>query len=532
MNFRLLAKVLGLLLTLESVAMAACGTFAALDFVEPEGSATVPLFVASGLTFTAGILLVIFGIGKHERIPRREGVMIVGLGWVLSGIFGSIPFILCEPGLSIEAALFEAVSGFTTTGSTVIADLTEWPRGILLWRSVTQWLGGLGILVLFVAILSTLGGGAKSLFRNESSFESGEAATARIRDTAITLWKVYLTLTVVCILGLKGLGLTWFNAVAHAFTTVATGGFSPHNESIGYYSSWSNGVWIELWIELFMLLGSVSFLIYVVLMRRNWGRLKREEEAKWYLTLAALGIAGVWLVGVWGGGHDSGETLRDATFTVISIVSTTGYVTSDYELWPVGTHFIILALMLIGGCAGSTAGGMKVSRLILLIRLAYHEIVRAFRPNQVLRMQVNGNPIDDTARAQTVLFVALFALMALGAMVVVAILETRPPPGEELPVGGGSGAPVGEVQPAAGPGPAPAGADQGAEERFDFESTVAAVLATFGNIGPGFGSVGPHDNFAHLRPATHFFLALLMVLGRLELYAVLVLFVPSAWKKY
>ncbi|NNC88333.1 MAG: TrkH family potassium uptake protein [Akkermansiaceae bacterium] len=494
MNFRLLAKVLGLLLTLVSVAMGSCGVFAMLDPVEPEGTAVVPLFTASALTLIAGILLVIFGIGNYDRIPRREGVVIVGMGWVLSGLFGAIPFILCEPGLAAEAALFESVSGFTTTGSTVIVDLEEWPRAILLWRAVMQWLGGLGILVLFVAILSTIGGGAKSLFRNESSFQAGEAATARIRDTALTLLKIYVTLTLTCILGLRALGLTWFNAVAHAFPTLGTGGFSPHNESIAYYSEWANGLYIELWLEVFMLLGSISFLIYVVLMRRNWPRLRREEELKWYLLIVAIGVAGVWLVGSWGGGRDVGESFRGALFTVVSIASTTGFASADYEQWPVGTHFIILALMLIGGCAGSTAGGMKVSRLILLVRSAYHEIVRAFRPNQVFRMQVNGNPIDETSRTQTVLFVALFSLTALGAMVIVAIMETR--------------------------------------NGVDFETTVAAVLSTFGNIGPGFGSVGPTDNFAHLRPTTHAFLAFLMILGRLELYAAMVLFLPAAWKKY
>ena len=191
----------------------------------------------------------------------------------------------------------------------------------------------------------------------------------------------------------------------------------------------------------------------------------------------------------------AGEALRGAAFTVISIASTTGYATADYEQWPVAVYFILLVLMLAGGCAGSTSGGMKVSRLILLVRSASQEIVKAFRPNQILRMQVNDNPIDDTARAQTVLFVALFAGMALVSMVVVAVIET------------GHGT-------------------------IDFETTVATVLATFGNIGPGYGEVGPADNYAHFQPVTHLFLSLLMVLGRLELYAVLVLFVPAVWRKY
>ncbi|MDA0766897.1 MAG: TrkH family potassium uptake protein [Verrucomicrobia bacterium] len=494
MNFRLLAKVLGLLLTLESLAMVVCGCFAILDPVEATTSAVAPLMTAGGLTFMAGVILVICGMGKHTKIPRREGVVIVGLGWLLCAGFGAIPFVLSEPGLTLEAAVFESVSGFTTTGSTVIDDLQAWPRGVLLWRSVTQWLGGLGILVLFVAILSAVSGGAKSLFRNESSFNSGESASARIKDTALSLWKVYVVLTVICLLGLRGLGMSWFDAVNHAFTCLATGGFSTYDDSIAHFSDWDTSLWIEIWLEIFMVLGSVSFLIYAVAMRRNWGRLKREEEAKWYLGILAVAVIGVCFVGLVAGGQDSGATLRGAVFTVISCMSTTGYATTDYELWPVGAHFILLGLMLIGGCAGSTSGGMKVSRLLLVVRAAFHEIVRAFRPNQIFRMQVNGNPIDDAARAQTVMFVALFALMAMGSMVVVAILES------------GNGG--------------------------NFETMVAAVLATFGNIGPGFGEVGPTDTFSHLRPGTHAFLALLMVLGRLELYAVLVLFVPAAWKKY
>ncbi|MFP6866492.1 MAG: potassium transporter TrkG, partial [Roseibacillus sp.] len=302
MNFRFLAKALGLLLTLESVAMTVCGVFAHYDPISVREGAALPLLAAAGITFVVGIILIVIGWGRFERIPRREGVMIVGLGWVLSGIFGAIPFVLAEPGLAPSAALFESVSGYTTTGSTVIANLEEWPRGILLWRAVMQWLGGLGILVLFVAILSSMGGGAKSLFRNESSFQLGEATTPRIRDTALSLWKVYLALTLACLLGLRALGMSWFDAVAHSFTCLATGGFSPYNDSIAHFSDWKTGLWIEIWLEIFMLLGSISFLIYVVIARRDWDRLKlkRHEEVRWYLLMVVFGILAVWAVGVWG----------------------------------------------------------------------------------------------------------------------------------------------------------------------------------------------------------------------------------------
>ncbi|MEM9080347.1 MAG: TrkH family potassium uptake protein [Verrucomicrobiota bacterium] len=493
MNLKLLAKVLGLLLTLESIALLACAGFSVWDS-GVEASASRALLITAGVALGLGVFGMILGRGKYERIPRREGVMIVGSGWLLSAIVGSLPFILSEPGLRPGAAFFESMSGLTTTGSTAIADLEAWPRGILLWRAVSQWLGGLGILVLFVALLATLGAGTKSLFRNESSFEASEVSHTKIRDTAKMLWKIYLILTVTCALGLRVLGVSWFDSVAHAMTCVATGGFSTHNESIGYFSDWETGLAIELWIVLFMLLGSISFLIYVVILRRNWERLKREEEVKWYLGIIVGAIVACVVIKFALGDMAIGESLRGAVFTVVSIVSSTGYGTVDFEAWPVGSHFVILGLMLMGGCAGSTAGGAKVSRIMLLFRAVHQEIVQAFRPNQVFRLQVNGNPIDDAGRAHTVLFVALFWLIAILSMMVVAVLETA--------------------------------------HGVDFETTVAAVLTTLSNIGPGFGEVGPTDNFGHFRQGTLIYLAFLMVMGRLELFAFLVLLIPAAWRKY
>ena len=492
-NFRLFSRVLGLLLMLESLALFACALFGGFDAGMGD-SATIALGVAALSALLSGATLAFLGRGKYDRIPRREAVLIVGAGWLLSGVIGSVPFILSDPGLPVGAAFFESVSGLTTTGSTVIADLSQWPRSILLWRALSQWFGGLGILVLFVALLSSLGAGTKSLFRNESSFEASEASHAKIRDTAVLLWRIYLLFTVVCMSGLKALGMTWFDAFAHAMTTVSTGGFSTHNESLGFFSHWESGFAIELWTVLFMLLGSVSFLIYVVVLNRNWKRLRNEEEAKWYLILlfvaTALIVAGLSL----SGHSDVGESLRGALFTVVSIASSTGFGTVDYEKWPVGAHFILLGLMLVGGCAGSTAGGAKVSRVLLLARSALQEIVQAFRPHQIFRLQVNGNSITDQSRSQTILFIALFLFIAFASMLFVALLES------------GHG--------------------------IDFETAVASVLATLSNIGPGVGEVGPTDNFGHFRQPTLIYLALLMVLGRLEIFAFLVLFVPAAWKKY
>lgn len=496
MNYRILAKVQGLLLLLLALAMLACALFARLDVVPTKHHDMVALLISAGITALAAVMLIFMGIGKIERIPRREGVVIVGIGWILSTLFGALPFVFCPPYLEYSGAVFEAASGFTTTGSSVIADLSQWPRGLLLWRSVTQWLGGIGILVLFVAVLSYLGLGAKSLFRNESSFQTGEASTARIRDTALNLIRIYLGLSLACALGLRAMGLSWFDAINHTFAAVSTGGFSPYNTSIATYSHWGNGWLIELWLSLFMLLCSLNFLIFVVILARKWQRLRHQDDAircifLWALIALAIGT----------GLHfdhrytqDFWPALADAWFMTVNIGSTTGFGTVDYELWPAWCKALLAILMLAGGCSGSTAGGLKIGRLIVFLKSSAHEIIRAFRPNQVFRLVVNGNPIDDAARARTMSFVALYLFIVAASAVIVGILE----------------------------------AGQG----IDLETCLGAVLATLSNIGPGFGAVGPTENFSGLRDVTQLFLAGLMILGRLELFAILVLFVPAAWKRY
>lgn len=500
MNFRILAKFLGALLLLESFAMALCGVFAWFDSASHNDD-PFPLFLSASIVAIGGLLLMLGGMVKIQRIPRREGIVVVGLGWILCGIVGSLPYIFGEPRLPLADALFESISGFTTTGSTVMSgdphsgrEIASWPRGILLWRSVTQWLGGMGILVLFVAILSYLGMGSKSLFRNESSFQTGEATTARIRDTAMTLWYVYVCITAVCAIGLKAMGLTTYNAILHAFTVVSTGGFSPHNESVGYYSAWGNGWLIELWLSLFMVICSISFLFWVVLLRKRWQRLRDDEEGVFFIVLCfvaslaiACGLAASQSTDVW-------VSLRHSWFTVTSIASTTGFGTVDYTTWPAFALILLAGMMLLGGCSGSTAGGLKVSRLIVFLKTMRFEVVKAFRPNQVFRMHVNGNALGNSERSQAVVFIALYAFITLVSCLVVSLIEA------------GNG--------------------------MDMLTAFGCVVATLANIGPGFGDVGPADNFGHLLPATKVFLSLLMILGRLELYAILVLFVPSLWRKY
>jgi trk system potassium uptake protein len=496
MNFFLIARILGLLLLLESAAMILCGLFAKYDVVAGDKEAAFMLFLSATITGGCGLLGIVPGIRKthHEIIPKREAIVIVGLGWLLCSFFGGLPYLLCPPYLTPAGAFFESASGFTTTGSSVMTIIEQWPRGILLWRAATQLLGGIGILVLFVALLSYIGVSSKSLFNNESSFRSGDLGLARIHDTAMLLLRIYFGLVIACLVGLRFMGLSWFSAACHAFATVSTGGFSTHTASIAHYTEWGNSWLIELWLIFFMTLGSLNFLLFVVILRRNWKRVRSEEDARWFIGICGLFII---LIAV---GRSLTEpisiitSLRDAAFIVVTIASTTGFGTADYDQWPSWSKVLIACLMLIGGCAGSTSGGFKVGRLIVFAKSARSEIIRTFRPNQVFRVIVNGNSLDDSARARTMFFIALYLMICVASTAVVGFLE-------------------------AGTG-------------ISMESCAGAVLATISNIGPGFDAIGPTMNFSELREATKAFLGWLMILGRLELFALLVLFVPQLWRRY
>lgn len=490
MNFRLLAKILGLLLLLLAATMLVCLGYSLVAEEHSTGLGPATAFGWSiGVTGGVGLIFFLYGRKAGRDILRKEAIAVVGLGWLTCSLFGVLPYVLCPPRLDVAAAIFESVSGFTTTGASVITDLNQWPRSLLLWRAFTQWLGGLGILVLFVALLSYVGVGSKALFRHESSAKTGEGLRARIHDVAVQLWQIYVGLTVVCALGLVVLGMDLFEAVCHAFTTLATGGFSTRNESIAAFDSLA----IELWIVLFMIIGSISFMLYAWLLRGKWARWKTEEETKTHLAIMGLVTLVIALdVSVRMESTGGLRALRESLFQVVSIMTTSGFVTADYDQWPALSKMLLILLMAIGGCAGSTSGGLKVSRVILFLKTLRLDVLHAFRPNLISRLSLNGNPIEDAVRHQTVFLIALAGVTVPLGTVVVCLME---------------------------PG-------------FDMDSGFAAVMATLFNIGPGLGEVGPTRNFAHLVPGTQLFLSLLMIFGRLEFFALLVLFMPSLWRKY
>lgn len=490
MNYRLLSKILGLLLLLLSAAMAGCLGYALAFEEHHAGMDAIDAFgISVFVTALSGGILLWVGRRARREILRKEGIAIVGLGWLICSLFGALPYLLGNPHLTLPEAIFESTSGFTTTGATVIPDLTEHPRSVLLWRSLTQWLGGLGILVLFVALLSYLGVGSKALFQHESSAKSGEGLRARIQDVAARLWQIYLLLTLVCIAGLIALGMSPFEAVCHAFTTLSTGGFGTRNESIAAFDN----VWIELWLVLFMILGGISFMLYAWLLRGRWDRWKSDEETRVYLVLLLLATAVIGADLVFAAGHaEPLQAFRESLFQVVSIMTTSGFATADFDQWPPFSKILLLLLMAVGGCAGSTAGSMKVSRWILFFKIVHAEIVRAFRPNLVFSVRLNGNRVDDQVKIQTVFFIALAGTVAAAGSALICLFEPQ----------------------------------------FDILSAVAAVFACLFNIGPGLGLVGPTQNFSAMSPASQLLLSLLMVFGRLEFFALLVLFMPSLWRKY
>jgi len=489
MNYRILLKILGLLILLLAGSLLICEIYAfTVERNDPNVAHDFALLKTFFIAAALGGIFLLLGRGAGNEILRKEAIAIVGLGWLIATIVGSIPYMLCTPSMDAAEAFFESASGFTTTGSTVIGDLDAYPRSILLWRVSTQWLGGMGILVLFVALLSTLGVGSKSLFRHESTVQLGYGFHSRIRQTALRLWQIYTGLTVICAIGLMFLGMSFYDALLHAFATISTGGFGTHNQSIAHF----NNPAINVWISVFMILGGVSFVLMAWMLRGNFRRAIRDDELRVYLGLMLLGTVAIMLDLILRREFSVWESLQTASFQVISIMTTTGFVTTNFNEWPTLSKAILVLLMFIGGCAGSTSGGIKVSRILILLKTSREQLIKSFRPNQHVPIRVNGQLVEDSQKIDAVFFVALTGCIVAVSTLVITLIEPQ----------------------------------------LDLVSSFMSVCATLFNIGPGLDSVGPAHNYGFLHPPTQVFLAMLMILGRLELFALLVLFVPALWRRY
>ena len=443
-------------------------------------------FIYSALTcFSVGGILFC-GCQSQKELSVREGFAIVTFGWAFFALFGALPYLYSGAIPAPVDAIFETMSGFTTTGSTILTEIEIVPKSLLFWRALTHWLGGMGIIVLSLAILPMLGVGGMQLFKAEVPGPTADRLRPRIQDTAKLLWGVYLLLTVAETFLLMLGGMSFFDAICHSFATLATGGFSTRNASVAAYdSSYIDGV-----ITIFMILAGVNFTLHFHLLRGKLRDFHSNEELRFYLGIivaaTALIIGFNWYHNTY---QQFGENFRYSSFQVASIITTTGFGTADYETWPVLTQYILVLLMFIGGCAGSTGGGMKVVRILLLFKHAQVQVFRLIHPRAIRLVKLGNRPVDREVLQSILGFFALF----IGSFVFASLLLA-----------------------ACG---------------MDLVSGGAAVIACLSNIGPGLGSVGPVDNFAHVPVFGKSVLIICMLMGRLELFTVLVLFFPSFWRK-
>lgn len=491
MNFSIIFKSLGTLVMLVGLSMMSCMLLGWLIPVHRSGMATDynGWWLSVAITLFAGGLA--YGIGKFrlrggrdKKIFRREAIVVVGLGWILCSLFASLPHYFCIPDVTWPQAIFESASGFTTTGSSIFPSVEVLSETTLLWRSMTQWLGGMGILGAFLLIFSGESRG-KTLLSFESSIHGADLSSSDLRSAMRSLWRIYIGLTAVTIIGLWMQEMTLFQSINHAFTAASTGGFGTEDDSV---TSFSDGV--KLWLSLAMVMCGISFPLYMALLKRkDINILKRHEETRWYLIVIFIAVVIVWIFNTL---EKSNANLVDAIFNVTSIISTTGFVVGDYETWPVISKQVIMLLMIVGGCSGSTAGGLKVSRMLLWIRSMKNEIIRGFRPNVVLTLKMNGRPVDDQVIRSVYVVTSIAVVFFLGGSMVLAILEPE----------------------------------------LDAISCASAVLSAMCNIGPAFAELGPTQNFSILSAPSLGVLSMLMILGRLEFIAVLVLFSRRLWRKY
>ena len=445
-----------------------------------------PLALSLAATVAAGAGLHLFCRRFAVRaVTHRDGMAVTTLGWVFAGFFGALPFWLDGTIAGPTDAVFESLSGFTTTGATIMPDVEALPKSLLLWRSLTQWLGGMGIIVLSLAILPFLGLGGMQLYKAEVPGPVPDKLRPRIKDTALLLWKVYLLFTVLQTVLLYAGGMNLFDATCHTFATLATGGFSTRNASIGSYGSW----YIDAVTILFMLIAGINFTLHFQVLRGRPAAMWRDPEWRFFMGAVALFTLIVTLSNYRTVYPGIAESFRYSLFQVVSLVTTTGFGTADYELWSPLCQALLLLCMFLGGSAGSTAGGMKNMRVMLLIKHAYNELFRLVHPRSVVQLKLGGKIV----RGEVFSSIWGFVLIYLGLYLVAGLLLS------------GMG--------------------------MDLVSAFGAAAATIGNIGPGLGSVGPTDHYAHVPMAGKWVLTLCMLLGRLEIYTVMVLCIPEFWRK-
>jgi trk system potassium uptake protein TrkH len=443
-----------------------------------------PLIASAIITFVFGIIG--FKSTRFDRDLRpKEGFAVVTFGWLSFSLFGSLPFLLSGSIPSFTDAFFETMSGFSTTGATILTDIEILPAGILFWRSLTHWIGGMGIIVLSLAILPFLGVGGMQLFKAEVPGPVADKLTPRITETAKILWGVYVLLSAVEVVLLMLGGMNLFDALCHTFGTMATGGYSTRNASIGAY----NSAYIDYVIIAFMLLAGTNFALHYRFLRGDFRAYFRSREFLIFFSIVGLATVIIGLDTYFHHYQEVPLTIRKTLFQVTAILTTTGYGTADFEQWSFISQFILFVMMFMGGCAGSTGGGMKIMRIFVLTKFVFAEITRLLHPHAVVPVRIGKNTVPREVVTNVVGYFILFMLIFVLGVILMASMG------------------------------------------LDMATSFGAVVASMGNIGPGLGQVGPTDNYAHIPISGKWVLAALMLMGRLELFTVIILFSPSYWRK-
>ncbi len=478
-HFRAIGKIMGGLLFLLGTLMLPAS---AISWFYREDSS--PILISAAISLFMGLVLF-FSFSKQDQLVRkREGYMIVALSWLLMTLFGMIPFILSDEVTTTADAIFETVSGLTTTGASILTDIESMPKGLLFWRSMTHWIGGLGIIVLTVAIFPLLGIGGIELFVAESPGPTSDKVHPRISETAKRLWYIYVGLTVLCALLYWAGGMTLFDAFNHSFATLATGGFSTKNSSFAYYDS----AFLEYVAILFMFLAGTNFTLLYFGLVGKFRRIIRNDEFKTYALVVATLIVAV-LVPIYSqSGSEFESAFRKSAFQVVSIITTTGFITDDYTQYGSGVTFTFFMLLFLGGCAGSTAGGIKFVRHTVFLKNSWLEFKRIVHPRAIVPLIINGDRVTGRIINNIMNFLLIYLLTFVLGVLIISLLG------------------------------------------YDLATSLGSVATCLGNVGPAIGKVGPVDNFAFFTPGAKIVLSVIMLLGRLELFTILILFTPFFWR--
>ena len=457
------------------------------------------ILIAGVITVFLGLIMYYFNKPRSTNIQKKEGYLIVTLGWLTLSFTGMLPYLFSGAIPSVTNAFFETLSGYSTTGSSILTDIESMPKGILFWRSATHWIGGMGIIVLTIAILPLLGIGGMQLFKAEAPGPSADKLHPRITDTAKRLWLIYVTLTFVEFFLLKFAGMSWFDAINHAMSTMSTGGFSTKNASL---AAWNDTPLVQYIVITFMIIAGTNFVLTYFAIKGKFKKVIESEEFKYYFfgILSITAIIAVIVIFFQDpslqtsiehpkvlGNIESG--IRHALFQVVSVVTTTGFVSADFTMWSYFATGIFFALFFVGGSAGSTSGGVKVMRHIVMLKNSFLEFKKALHPNAIIPVRYNDKAVNHNIVFNILSFFVIYMLIFVTASVVLTFLG------------------------------------------LDFKSALGATASSLGNIGPAIGSVSPVDNFAHLSIGAKWFCSFLMLIGRLELFTVLILFTPFFWRK-